>query len=96
MSNGLRPGSIGLPIRNSENYPVETLDSLLAQRYEDFELIIYEKVQQIKLRQSTSLMVPATSVFANTVRRRTVGGVGISIANFIFPAASRCWTVVLR
>ena len=40
MSNGLRPGSIALPIRNGENYPVETLDMMLAGRYEKFGLIL--------------------------------------------------------
>lgn len=32
--------SIGLPVHNGENYIEETLDSLLVQNYEDFELII--------------------------------------------------------
>src|SRR6266850_1186232 len=32
--------SIGLPVYNGERYVEETLDSLLAQTYEDFELII--------------------------------------------------------
>jgi glycosyltransferase involved in cell wall biosynthesis len=32
--------SIGLPVYNGENYLAETLDSLLAQTYRDFELII--------------------------------------------------------
>src|SRR5690348_12812328 len=32
--------SIGLPVYNAENYLVEALDSLLAQTFTDFELII--------------------------------------------------------
>ena len=32
--------SIGLPVYNGENYLAESLDSLLGQTYEDFELII--------------------------------------------------------
>ncbi len=32
--------SIGLPVYNGDNYLIETLDSLLAQTYTDFELII--------------------------------------------------------
>ena len=32
--------SIGLPVRNGENFLVEALDSLLAQSFEDFELVI--------------------------------------------------------
>src|ERR1700722_6330272 len=32
--------SIGLPVYNGENYLAETLDSLLGQSYENFELII--------------------------------------------------------
>ena len=32
--------SIGIPVYNGENYLAETLDSLLGQSYENFELII--------------------------------------------------------
>lgn len=32
--------SIGLPVYNGDNYLIETLDSILAQTYADFELII--------------------------------------------------------
>ncbi len=32
--------SVGLPVRNGENYLAESIDSLLGQSYEDFELII--------------------------------------------------------
>ena len=32
--------SIGLPVYNGENYLAESLDALLGQSYEDFELII--------------------------------------------------------
>ena len=32
--------TIGLPVYNGENYLAESLDSLLGQSYEDFELII--------------------------------------------------------
>jgi glycosyltransferase involved in cell wall biosynthesis len=32
--------SIGLPVRNGENYLAESIDSLLGQSYQDFELII--------------------------------------------------------
>src|SRR5262245_6651745 len=32
--------SIGLPIRNGEQFLVETLESILAQTFEDFELIV--------------------------------------------------------
>ena len=32
--------SIGLPVYNGENYLAESLDALLGQTYEDFELII--------------------------------------------------------
>ena len=32
--------SIGLPVYNGEKYLAETLDSLLGQSYENFELII--------------------------------------------------------
>jgi len=43
-SNGMREGvprlSIGLPIYNGENYLKESLDSILAQTFEDFEVII--------------------------------------------------------
>ena len=32
--------SVGLPVYNGENYLAESLDALLGQSYEDFELII--------------------------------------------------------
>ena len=32
--------SVGLPVYNGENYLAESLESLLGQSYEDFELII--------------------------------------------------------
>ena len=32
--------SIGLPVYNGENYLAESIDALLGQSYEDFELII--------------------------------------------------------
>ena len=32
--------SIGLPVYNGENYPAESIEALLGQSYEDFELII--------------------------------------------------------
>src|SRR5688572_10868700 len=32
--------SIGLPVYNGENYLAEAIDSILAQTFEDFELII--------------------------------------------------------
>lgn len=40
MSNDKPRVSIGLPVFNGENYLAEALDSLLAQTYSDFELII--------------------------------------------------------
>ena len=38
--NGIPRLSIGLPVYNGEDYVCESLDSLLGQSYEDFELII--------------------------------------------------------
>lgn len=40
MSNDKPRVSIGMPVFNGENYLAEALDSLLAQTYSDFELII--------------------------------------------------------
>jgi glycosyltransferase involved in cell wall biosynthesis len=40
MSENKPRVSIGLPVRDGENYLAETLDSILAQTYSDFELII--------------------------------------------------------
>ncbi len=40
MSNNNPRVSIGLPVYNGENYLREALDSILAQTFEDFELII--------------------------------------------------------
>lgn len=40
LSNGKPRVSIGLPVFNGEKYLKETLDSILAQTYTDFELII--------------------------------------------------------
>ncbi len=38
--NGIPRVSIGLPVYNGENYLTESLEALLGQSYEDFELII--------------------------------------------------------
>ena len=38
--------SIGLPVYNGERYIAETLDSLLAQTFHDFELIISDNASQ--------------------------------------------------
>jgi glycosyltransferase involved in cell wall biosynthesis len=40
MSSGSPKVSIGLPVYNGEQYLAETIDSILAQTYENFELII--------------------------------------------------------
>lgn len=40
MSNHVPRVSIGLPVYNGENYLAEAIDSLLAQTYDDFELIL--------------------------------------------------------
>ena len=40
MSEGSVKISLGLPVYNGENYLVNSLDSILAQTFEDFELII--------------------------------------------------------
>jgi len=43
--------SIGLPVFNGENYLAEALDSLLAQTYEDFELIISDNASSDGTRE---------------------------------------------
>jgi glycosyltransferase involved in cell wall biosynthesis len=43
--------SIGLPVYNGERYIAETLDSLLAQTYENFELIICDNASTDKTEQ---------------------------------------------
>ena len=40
MSKGLAKISLGLPVYNGENYLARGLDSILAQTFEDFELIV--------------------------------------------------------
>jgi glycosyltransferase involved in cell wall biosynthesis len=40
MSNGKPRVSIGMPVYNGENFIKEALDSIIAQSFEDFELII--------------------------------------------------------
>ncbi|HVX59783.1 MAG TPA: glycosyltransferase, partial [Pirellulales bacterium] len=40
MQGGPPRVSIGLPVYNGENYLALAIDSLLAQTYQDFELII--------------------------------------------------------
>ena len=51
--------SIGMPVRNGQNYIRQALDSLLAQDFEDFELIILDnasedRTQEISLEYATS------------------------------------------
>jgi len=43
--------SIGLPVYNGERYIAETLDSLLAQTFEDFELIICDNASTDRTEQ---------------------------------------------
>ena len=43
--------SIGLPVYNGERYIAETLDSLLAQTYEDFEIVICDNASIDKTEQ---------------------------------------------
>ena len=48
MSSETPSVSIGLPVYNGEEYLAATLDSILAQTYEDFELINYKAHPHIK------------------------------------------------
>src|SRR5438552_4723426 len=43
--------SIGLPVYNAENYLVEALDSILAQTFTDFELIISDNASTDRTRE---------------------------------------------
>ncbi|MFV2000534.1 MAG: glycosyltransferase family 2 protein [Acidimicrobiia bacterium] len=40
MANDIPRVSIGIPVYNGENYLAETLDAILAQTFEDFEIVI--------------------------------------------------------
>jgi glycosyltransferase involved in cell wall biosynthesis len=51
MNQGRARVSIGLPVFNGENYLAEALDSLLAQTYSDFELIISDNASTDKTKE---------------------------------------------
>ncbi len=52
MDNNITPTlSIGLPVYNGEHYLPETIDSLLAQSYTDFELIISDNASTDSTRE---------------------------------------------
>jgi len=51
MSNGKPRVSIGLPVFNGEQYLEETLDSILAQTFSDFELIISDNASSDRTQE---------------------------------------------
>ncbi len=51
--------SIGLPVYNGEKFIKEAIDSVLAQTFEDFELIISDNFSQFPNISKTHLLVTA-------------------------------------
>ena len=65
--------SIGLPVYNEERYVAETLDSLLAQDYENFEIVISDNASTDRT-QEICLAYAARDPRVSYHRRATNGG----------------------
>ncbi|NJL09760.1 MAG: glycosyltransferase [Calothrix sp. SM1_7_51] len=50
MNNIRTKLSIGLPVHNKEAFIKDTIDSLLAQTFQDFELIISDNWESISIK----------------------------------------------
>ena len=74
--------SIGLPVYNGEDYLAESLEALLGQSYEDFELIISDNASTDGTARSAVATRSRTPGFATSASRRNIGAAPNH--NFVF------------
>jgi len=75
MSNSRTRVSIGLPVYNGENYLEQALDSILAQTYSDFELIISDNASTDRTAQICQSYAAKDSRIRYSRNPQNLGGV---------------------
>src|SRR5574341_1733201 len=92
MTHGTPTVSIGLPVYNGERFLVEAINSLLAQTYTDFELIISDNASTDRTDE-ICMSFQASDARIRYYRQKTNIGGGNN-ANFTFKVAKGkyfCW-----